>query len=76
MIRVAVKHEKDIEISDIFNGSVVPLFGGTGLLQDELSSTDSAYIVQKSQIVERAIQKKCVIQINNERILIGYTRSC
>ena len=68
-MRVVVKHEKYVEISDIFNGSAMPLDGGCGLLEDSLSSINSAYIVQASQILEQNIHNKCDLHINKGRIL-------
>tara|TARA_B110000090_G_scaffold6735_1_gene6960 strand:- start:795 stop:6233 length:5439 start_codon:yes stop_codon:yes gene_type:complete len=68
IVRVRVCHKMNVTLNDINTGKVVPLDGGSGLLQDNESDIVDAYIVEVSPIIKHTVYNKGTTKYNINRI--------
>jgi len=68
IVRVVVSHRKNVTTSQIRSGQCIPLSGGSGLLFDDKSDTNDAYIVKISEIHKAEVYNRATLAINKKRI--------
>ncbi len=66
---VTVSHESNVDATRLIDGTAVPLFGGSGLLKDPVSSTKAAWVVETSDIIEFDVYNRGLKSYNKQRVL-------